>query len=78
MKKILSVMLAVVCCAAVCHKIIYTDQAVKNPLALAFTTRQAAALVLEKRKVSNTEKILDRAEQTEEWIRFENEIQDIF
>lgn len=59
-------------------KIIYTKEIIKNPLVLAFTTRTAAALVLEKRKVSNAEKILDKAEQTEEWIRFENEIQDIF
>lgn len=59
-------------------KVIYTTQIIKSPLALSYGTRQAAALVLEKRKVSNAKQILDKAEQTEEWIRFENEIQDIF
>lgn len=59
-------------------KIIYTKEIIKNPLVLAYGTRQEAEETLSKRNIKEITSILNQAEQSGQWIRFEKEITDIF
>lgn len=59
-------------------KVIYTKEIVKSPLALSYGTRQEAEETLSKRNIKEITSILNQAEQSGKWIRFEKEITDIF